>query len=63
VAYLRESNRSVERVYQMEKAGELGGEGSAESRRFVAERLAAAVTMLDSLWLTAWRNSADAVSR
>jgi len=29
----------------------------------VAERLAAAVTMLDSLWLTAWRNSADAVSR
>jgi hypothetical protein len=47
----------------MEKAGELGGEGSAESRRFVAERLAAAVTMLDSLWLTAWRNSADAVSR
>jgi len=63
VAYLRESNRSVERVYQMEKVGELGGEGSAESRRFVAERLAAAVTMLDSLWLTAWRNSADAVSR
>ena len=61
LAYLRDSNRSVEPVYQLEKAGELSGEGSAASRRFVAERLGAAVTMLDSMWLTAWRNSANPV--
>jgi hypothetical protein len=57
VAYLRESNRLVEKIYQLEKAGGFTGAGSAESRRFVDQRLAAAVTMLDSMWLTAWINS------
>jgi hypothetical protein len=57
VAYIRDSNRYVERVYQLDKAGGFTSAGTAESRRFVAERLAAAVTMLDSMWLTAWQNS------
>jgi hypothetical protein len=32
---------------------------SADHRRFAAERLAAAVTMLRDLWWTAWVTSAD----
>ncbi len=57
VAYLRQSNALVERTYELEKAGGFVGRGSAESRKFTAERLAAGATMLDSLWETAWVNS------
>jgi hypothetical protein len=58
LAYLRTTNQYVEQTYRLEKAGGFAGNGTAEARRFTAQRLAAAVTMLDSLWLTAWRNSA-----
>jgi hypothetical protein len=63
VAYLRQSNALVEKTYQLEKAGGFEGKGSSESRKFTEDRLAAAVTMLDSLWLTAWENSAKPDAR
>jgi hypothetical protein len=59
VAYLRKSNLLVERVYQLEKVGGFDNAGSAESRRFTAERLAAGATMLRDMIYTAWVNSAN----
>jgi hypothetical protein len=61
VAYLRHSNTYVERVYQLEKAGGFVGAGSAESREFTAERLAAGASMLRDMIYTAWIKSADPV--
>ena len=61
VKYLRHSNSLVERTYQLEKNGEFTGAGTAESRAFVDERLAAAVTELRDLIYTAWVRSADPV--
>ncbi len=46
VKYLRQTNRFVEKVYQLEKAGGFVGAGSAESREFAAGRLAAGASML-----------------
>ena len=39
--YLRHSNSLVEKTYQLEKAGGFTGEGTAEGRAFMNERLAA----------------------
>jgi hypothetical protein len=61
VAYLRHSKTYVERVYQLEKAGGFDGAGSAESREFTAERLAAGASMLRDMIYTAWIKSADSV--
>ncbi|MGD0521540.1 MAG: S1/P1 nuclease [Terracidiphilus sp.] len=61
VAYLRHSATCVERVYQLEKAGGFVGAGSAESREFTAERLAAGASMLRDLIYTAWLKSAEPV--
>ena len=61
VAYLRNTKTYVERVYQLEKAGGFVGAGSAESRQFTAERLAAGASMLRDMIYTAWLESAKPV--
>jgi hypothetical protein len=61
VAYLRQTKTHVEQVYQIEKAGGFVGAGTAESRAFTAERLAAGASMLRDMILTAWVRSADPV--
>ncbi len=58
LAYLRKSNGSVEKVYQLEKAGGFEGTGTPESRQFIEQRLAAGSEMLRDLWYTAWLDSA-----
>jgi len=58
VAYLRHTATYVERVYQLEKAGGFVGAGTAESREFTAERLAAGASMLRDMIYTAWLESA-----
>jgi hypothetical protein len=61
VAYLRSTATFVEKVYQLEKAGGFVGAGSAESRDFTAERLAAGASMLRDMIYTAWIDSAQPV--
>jgi len=61
VAYLRHTGTYVEKVYQLEKAGGFVGVGSAESREFTAERLAAGASMLRDMIYTAWVDSAQPV--
>jgi hypothetical protein len=58
VAYLRHSKTYVERVYQLDKAGGFIGAGTADSREFTAERLAAGASMLRDMIYTAWLESA-----
>lgn len=62
VAYLRHTATYVEKVYQLEKAGGFVGAGSAESRQFTAERLAAGASMLRDMIYTAWLESAKPVA-
>ena len=59
VGYLRVSNGKVDEVYRLEKAGGLTGEGSAEAKAFVDERLAAGATELRDMIYTAWVKSGD----
>jgi len=61
VAYLRHTHTYVERVYQLEKAGGFTGAGSAESRDFTTERIAAGASMLRDMIYTAWLDSAKPV--
>lgn len=61
VAYLRESHTHVEQVYQLEKAGGFDGAGTAESRQFTAQRLAAGASMLRDMIYTAWVDSGNPV--
>lgn len=61
VAYLRQSKTHVEQVYQLEKAGGFVGAGTAASREYTAERLAAGASMLRDMIYTAWLKSADPV--
>jgi hypothetical protein len=61
VAYLRESNRLVEKVYAIEKAGGFHEKGSPEAFEFTTHRLAAGSQMLLNLWYTAWLESAAAL--
>jgi len=61
VAYLRHSYTFVEKVYQLEKAGGFEGSGTADSRAFVAERLAAGASMLRDMIYSAWLESAKPV--
>jgi len=58
VDYLRKSNRQVEKVYAIEKAGGFTGKGSPEAFDFTTHRLAAGSQMLLDLWYTAWLDSA-----
>ena len=57
VAYLRHTATYVEQVYQLEKAGGFVGAGSAESREFTADRLAAGASMLRDMIYSAWIDS------
>ncbi|HEX8813761.1 MAG TPA: nuclease, partial [Terracidiphilus sp.] len=61
VAYIRNSNTYVEKVYQLEKAGGFTGKGTTESREFTATRLAAGASMLRDMIYTAWLDSAQPV--
>jgi hypothetical protein len=54
VAYLRASNALVEKCYELEKLGGFDNEGTAESREFIEQRLAAGAQMLRNLWYSAW---------
>jgi hypothetical protein len=56
--YLRDSNKLVEKIYQMEKAGEFKETGTKDSREFLRQRLAAGSQMLLNMWYTAWEESA-----
>lgn len=59
VAYLRHTATYIEKVYQLEKAGGFVGAGSAESREFTAERLAAGASMLRDMIYAAWLESGN----
>lgn len=61
VAYLRHTATFVEKVYQLDKVGGFTGKGTAESREFTAERLAAGASMLRDMIDTAWLESAKPV--
>ncbi len=58
VAYLRESNALVEKVYALDKVGGFTDKGSPEAFDFTTHRLAAGSQMLLDLWYTAWLESA-----
>ena len=58
IDYLKESNRQVEKVYALEKAGGFTGKGSSEAYDFTTRRMAAGSQMLLNLWYTAWIDSA-----
>jgi hypothetical protein len=58
VAYLRDSNTMVEKVYSLEKAGGFTGKGSPAAFDLTTHRLAAGSQMLLDLWYTAWLESA-----
>jgi hypothetical protein len=57
--YLRSSNKLVEKVYDLDKAGGFRDAGSREAFDFTTLRLAAGSQMLTNLWYTAWLDSAD----
>lgn len=57
VTYLRDSHTLVERVYQLEKQQGFVDAGTAESRQFVAARLAAGASELRDMIATAWQLS------
>ena len=61
IAYLRESAKHAEKVYQLEKTGGFEGLGTQESRDFTADRLAAGASMLRDMMYTAWLASANPV--
>ncbi len=58
IAYLRESNGLVEKVYEIEKASGFREKGSPEAFSFTTNRLAAGSQMLLDLLYTAWLESA-----
>jgi hypothetical protein len=58
IAYLKQSNALVEKVYALEKAGGFREKGSPEAFEFTTHRLAAGAQMLLNLWYTAWLESA-----
>jgi len=60
VGYLRHSATQVERVYEVDKVGGFRKAGTAESRGFTEERLAAGASMLRDMIWTAWVESAKA---
>jgi hypothetical protein len=61
VAYLRHSATMIETVYTLDKAGAFDKSGTAESRAFAEERLAAGASELRDLIYTAWLESAKPV--
>lgn len=61
VAYLHTTNQQVVETYRLEKQGGFNGHGTAQSRSFTMERLAAGATMLRDMIYTAWVQSAEPV--
>jgi hypothetical protein len=61
VAYLRHSATMVDEVYALDKQGAFDNAGTAESRAFTAERIAAGASELRDLIYTAWVESAQPV--
>ena len=61
VNYLVEQNKFVEPLYQMEKDGQLTGDGDKglQARPFLEGQLVKAGQMLGNIWLTAWLESPD----
>ena len=57
--YLRNSHSQVVQVYQFDRQGAFDGHGTAASRTFTAERLAAGATTLRDMIYTAWLDSGD----
>jgi hypothetical protein len=58
IAYLRETNAQVERLYQLDRAHPFDTTTTdAADKAFAVERLAAGATMLRDLWWTAWVTS------
>lgn len=61
MAYLRRTRRYVDELYRLDKDGGFDGSGTAASRAFTAERLAAGASMLRDMTYTAWLRSAEPV--
>jgi hypothetical protein len=63
VNYLVEQNKLVEPLYQMEKAGQLTGEGDKgkDGQAFLDGQLVKAGQMLGNIWLTAWLDAPEDV--
>lgn len=61
IAYLRRSRTYVDELYRLDKDEGFEGAGTAASRAFTAERLAAGASMLRDMIYTAWLRSADPV--
>ena len=61
VNYIVDQNKYVEPLYQMEKDGQLSGEGDKgmEGLPFLNDQLVKAGQMLGNLWLTAWVNAPE----
>ena len=61
LAYLHHTGETVEKTYELEKAGGFTGEGTAEGKAFTDERLAAGAIELRDMIYTAWVRSGDPV--
>ena len=61
VAYIMEQNKFVAPLYQMEKDGQLAGEGekAMDGRPFLEGQIVKAGQMLGNIWLTAWLNAPE----
>jgi hypothetical protein len=58
LAYIRNSNSLVERLYQLDKQAKFDKQTSApENKAFAIDRLVAGAEMLRALWWTAWMKS------
>ena len=58
IAYLEASNKMVEPLYKLEKAGAFNNGGTDEGKKFMRARLAAGAQMLADMYDTAWVESA-----
>ena len=61
MAYLRRTRGYVDELYRLDKNGGFEGSGTAASRAFTAERLAAGASILRDMIYTAWLRSAEPV--
>ena len=61
MTYLRDSNKLVEKVYQLDKTGAFIGAGTPAGKEFVDQRLAAGAEELRDMIYTAWVKSGDPV--
>lgn len=61
VTYLVDQNKDVEPLYEMDKNGQLTGEGDKglQGQSFLEGQLIKAGQMLGNIWLTAWLESPD----